>query len=278
MLTALSSVGTSICAPSAASQGASGISISRSWPSLPTEGRNSGCGSRTMCRYKSPGGPPFAPAPPLPASRRRCPSVAPRGIRARIARPLRRSSRSAPRLLEAEAHRHFVILAGELHAAAGTAAAHAGTAEDAHRLEQVGQVDVAQVVAHSSCPAAAEAVEPVGRRAEVLARAVAAQAVVRGALFLVAQRLVRLGDLLELLLGVRFLGDVRVVLARQAAVGLLDLLVGRAAFEAEDLVIVLVLHAPLHGGGTKRIQTPQAGQRLRSGSDIRRTKGMSALH
>src|SRR6478735_3405603 len=156
--------------------------------------------------------------------------------------------RAARRLLEAEAHRHFVILAGELHAAAGTAAAHAGTAEDAHRLEQVGQVDVAQVVPHSSRPAAAEAVEPVGRRAEVLARAVAAQAVVRGALFLVAQRLVRLGDFLELLLGVGLLGDVRVVLARQPAVGLLDLLVGRAALDAEALVVVLVLHAPLYWG------------------------------
>src|SRR5258706_6107249 len=71
---------------------------------------------------------------------------------------------AARRLLEAEADGHLVILAGEAHAAAGAAAAHAGTAADAHRLEQIGQVDVAQVIPHYSRPAATEAVEPVGRR------------------------------------------------------------------------------------------------------------------
>src|SRR5580765_5064303 len=91
--------------------------------------------------------------------------------------------RAARRFLEAEARRHLVVLARKLHAAAA-AGASARAAEDAHRLEKVRQVDVAQVLR----AAAAEAVEPVGRRPEVLPRAVAAKAVVRGALVLVAQR------------------------------------------------------------------------------------------
>src|SRR6185295_15732516 len=75
-----------------------------------------------------------------------------------------------------------------------------------------------------------------------------AEAVVGRALFLVAQRLVGLRHLLETLLGVGFLGDVGVVLARELAVSLLDFLVAGAALDAEDLVVVLVLHAPLYEG------------------------------
>jgi hypothetical protein len=49
------------------------------------------------------------------------------GIRARIvpAVEAQLALRAARRLLEAEAHRDFVILAGELHAVAGTASARA---------------------------------------------------------------------------------------------------------------------------------------------------------
>src|SRR5207249_983197 len=133
IVTRPSSVGTSTCAPSAASHGESGNSISRSWP----RARYNGCGSSTVCRSTSP---------------------------------------AAPR---------------------------AGAAEDAHLLEEVREIDVAQVLR----AARAEAVEPVGRRAEVLPGAEAAQAVVGGALLLVAQRLVGLRHLLEFLLGVLLLGD-----------------------------------------------------------------------
>src|SRR5581483_961307 len=95
----------------------------------------------------------------------------------------------------------------------------------------------------------AEALVPVRRRAEVLARAVAAEAVVGRALLLVLERLVGFRDLLEALLCVGLLRDVGVVLARELAVGLLDLLVARAALHAQRLVVVLVLHPPEGGGG-----------------------------
>src|SRR6185436_6311376 len=111
--------------------------------------------------------------------------------------------------VQGEAHGDFEILAGERHGgAAPRAAATAeagGAAEGAERFEQVAKVDPAEILA----AAAAEALEPVGRRTEVLpGPEAAAQAVVRGALLLVAQRFVGLRDLLELLLGVGFLGDV----------------------------------------------------------------------
>jgi hypothetical protein len=68
---------------------------------------------------------------------------------------------------------------------------------------------------------------PARRWAEVLpGLVVGAQLVVGGALFRVAQHLVGFGDFLEARLGVFFLADVRVVFARQLAVGFFDL-VGR---------------------------------------------------
>jgi hypothetical protein len=80
------------------------------------------------------------------------------------------------------------------------------------------------------------------RRPELLALAIRAELVVRGTLLGVLERLVRLGHLLELLLGVLLLGDVRMVLARELAVGRLDLVRARLALEPEDAVIVLVSH------------------------------------
>src|SRR6185312_1349478 len=142
------------------------------------------------------------------------------------------------------------------HIAAEAAAPARGAAEDAHLLEKVGQIDVAQVL----LPAGAEAVEPVGRRPEVLPGTEArAEAVVGGALFLVAQRLVGLGDFLELLLGVRFLRDVGVVLARELAVRLLDVVFARGALDAEDLVVILVLHPANVGAGSAKLKTATAG-------------------
>src|SRR6267143_234478 len=140
--------------------------------------------------------------------------------------------------LQADVDIDRVVLSAERHVPRAAKAAAAAAGKCAERLEQVGQVDAAEVLAG----VAAEALVPVGRRTEVLPGAVRAEAVEGGALFLVLERLVRLGDLLELLLRVRLLGDVGMVLAGELAVRLLDVLVARAALDAEDLVIVLVLH------------------------------------
>jgi len=69
-----------------------------------------------------------------------------------------------------------------------------------------------------------------------------AELVVGRALLRVLQHLVRLADLLELGLGVRLLADVRVVLARELAVRLLDLVGARVASNPEHPVVVLELH------------------------------------
>src|SRR6185436_1932637 len=174
---------------------------------------------------------------------------------------------------------YLVVLARELHAAAAGAPSRA--AENADGIEEVREVDVAKVFAHSSLPAAAEAVEPVGGRPEILPGAVAAEAVVRGALVLVAQGLVGLRDLLELLLGVRFLGDVRVIFAREAAIGFLDVLVARAALDAEDLVIALVLHAPLYEGARRKLKSAGGAalaQRIRHQPDERDVRTARLAH
>src|SRR6267378_1489716 len=141
--------------------------------------------------------------------------------------------------LQADVDIDRVVLAAERHVPRPAKPAAAPASECAERLEQVGQVDAAEVLAG----VAAEALVPIGRRTEVLPRPVRAEAVEGCALFLVLERLVRLGDLLELLLRVRLLRDVGMVLARELAVSLLDILVARVALDAEDLVIVLVFHS-----------------------------------
>src|SRR5712691_5935460 len=175
--------------------------------------------------------------------------------------------------LEADIDVNGVVLAAERHVPRAAKAAAAAASECAERLEQVGQVDAAEVLAG----VAAEALVPVGRRTEVLPGAVRAEAVEGGALFLVLERLVRLGDLLELLLGVRLLRDVGMVFARELAVGFLDVLVARAALDAENLVIVLVLHSlniersiaspppeSWHGRGRGWSRCPAAGRGCRA--------------
>jgi len=75
--------------------------------------------------------------------------------------------------------------------------------------------------------------------ATALGEGLVAEAVVRGALVGAAEHLVGLAQLLELVLR-RFIAGilVRMVLHRQLAVGLLDLLRGGAAFDAQDVVII----------------------------------------
>lgn len=71
---------------------------------------------------------------------------------------------------------------------------------------------------------------------------VAAQLIIGGAFFRIAQHLVSFGNRFEMLLGLRLLADVRVILASQPAVDFLDVFRRGVAGEAEDLVIVLVFH------------------------------------
>src|SRR5690606_31195225 len=58
--------------------------------------------------------------------------------------------------------------------------------------------------------------------------------------------------LLEARRGVVLLADVRVILARKATVGPLDLVLRGVPGDAHDLVVVLVLHTALVLGGTRR--------------------------
>ena len=58
----------------------------------------------------------------------------------------------------------------------------------------------------------------------------------------ILERLVGLGDFLEARLGLRLLGNVRMVFLRQSPVGLLDLVLRSAALDTERGVVVAVLH------------------------------------
>src|SRR6266849_5459943 len=70
-----------------------------------------------------------------------------------------------------------------------------------------------------------------------------AELVVRLALLLVGEHLVRGRDLLELFAGSLIAGiDVGVVTARQSAVGAPDLVSGRGALDAEDAIEVSLRH------------------------------------
>lgn len=62
--------------------------------------------------------------------------------------------------------------------------------------------------------------------------------VVHRALLLIAEHLVGLADLFELLRGVRGVGDVRVVLHRELAIRLLDLILGGVLGDAQQTVVI----------------------------------------
>jgi hypothetical protein len=84
------------------------------------------------------------------------------------------------------------------------------------------------------------------RGTEILAWArTTAELVVGRALLRIPQHLVRFAQLLEACLGVLLLADVGVVLARELAVGLLDLLGRGIARHSHDRVVVLELHPRL---------------------------------
>src|SRR5207245_5089686 len=119
--------------------------------------------------------------------------------------------------------------------------AEAATAPE-KRLEQVSSEDVLDV----SRVGEARPVEALATP-HLLFEAIRAELVVDLALLVVGQDLVRLGDLLELLLGgLRVvLVQVRMVLLREPPVRSLDLVLGRPARDAEPLVVVIVGHLAL---------------------------------
>ncbi len=71
---------------------------------------------------------------------------------------------------------------------------------------------------------------------------VAAQLSVGGALVRILKRFVGLPDFLDFFFGIGFLGNVRVILVRELAVCLLDLLGAGVSRNAQNVVIVLVFH------------------------------------
>jgi hypothetical protein len=99
-------------------------------------------------------------------------------------------------------------------------------------------------VAEAVGPAAElEAAVPARRRLERLAALrTLADAVVGGALFLVAQHFVGFVEFLHSRRRIGSLADVRMVLAREAAKRLLDLVVAGRALDTQCLVVVLELH------------------------------------
>ena len=194
----------------------------------------------------SPSGPPLRPLPPLPRSRSFWPSLTPEGMVTSRVRPPAASSRfevqpgAAVRVFQADAHGGFVVAAVHGHGPAPRAAMAAP-----QRVQQVGQVDVLERPGP-----AAELARPLRRRRELLARGPAAEFVVGRALFRVLQGLVGLAHFLESGLGLGRLGHIGVVLSRQLAVGLLDLLGIGIARHAEGRVVVFVLH------GARAIEAP----------------------
>ena len=122
--------------------------------------------------------------------------------------------------------RHGLALARTLEAARPAKAGASPTAQVAEqRLEEIAELAPAETAAERRSTRTSGAALPAGRRPEFLAGPpVAAQLVVSGALFGVAQHLVGLGDLLEPLLGACFLADIGVIFTRQPAVGFFDVL------------------------------------------------------
>ncbi len=120
------------------------------------------------------------------------------------------------------------------------------TAGAAHAAEELGE-EVAEIGGFRPREPALGEFEPcipVRRRTEILAGLVtAAELVVGGALFGVRKDRVGLVDLLHAAFRVRLLRHVRVVFARELAVGLLDLLGRGVARHAERLIVVLEFHA-----------------------------------
>src|SRR5436309_622289 len=120
------------------------------------------------------------------------------------------------RLLQSNMDCNLVVIAGDGSFGAPSFASVAAR----QASKQIGQVDVFE----RRRSGVGKLLPPIRRWTEFLARLKAAELVEGRAFFRILECFVGFGDLLELLFGVGFLRDVRVILARELAVRLFDLL------------------------------------------------------
>ena len=163
-------------------------------------------------------------------------------------------------------HRHLNggVLVGASHVVR-LAATPEGLATTEQLLEEAA---VAGTVLEAIAPVGAESAKarcPLGPlparwrlEAPLLELAGITQLVVGGAPLGVGQHRVGLIDLGHPLGRIGFLADVRVVLACQPTIGLLDLVGTRGLLDPEDLVVILVVHSNSLSGGVVRPIVPQA--------------------
>src|SRR3984957_9842772 len=131
-------------------------------------------------------------------------------------------------------HRDLIVLSR--HRSLSTAATAAAT----QALEQLRQVQ--SFGGKGVVPRGLPVLLPVGRRPNLLSGPLLPELIVGGTLVGILESLVGLGHFLEFFFRAGFLGNVRMVLARQPPVSLLDLLFGGAALEPEDGVVIFVFH------------------------------------
>ena len=125
------------------------------------------------------------------------------------------------------------------------ARAEAAAPRAAHAAKEFGKeiAEVRGLGGGKSTAAELEPGVPVRWRPEFLSLpVVAAQLVVGGALLGIGEHRIGLVDLPHSLLGIRLLGDVRMVLARQLAKRLLDLVGAGIPGDAQNLIVVLEFH------------------------------------
>src|ERR1700722_1774494 len=157
---------------------------------------------------------------------------------------LERARAAATRPPEANVHARMMI-------AAPARTALPSLREPARAAKQRGE-EVAELLVHFGTgaplrPAAKfEAARPIRRRPEFLATLhLIAELVVGSALLWIPQNLIGLLDFLEFRFRVRFLANVRMVLARKPAIDLFDLIGARAALHAQCLIIISKFHASI---------------------------------
>ena len=158
-------------------------------------------------------------------------------------------------LFQTDLQRHGPILAAGLLEPASAAVKPTRATEPAEPAEPAEQrfEKVAEIAAAEPAAGGWPSTLPAGRRPELLTGPpIVAELVVGGAFFGVAQHFVGLGDLLETVLGVGLLANVRVIFASQPTISLLDVLFRGIAGHAENLVVVLVFHAGSGRFGRKR--------------------------
>src|SRR5688572_2630787 len=143
--------------------------------------------------------------------------------------------RAVEGILDADLGGDFEVLAGHRIAARSEAAV-------PRSLETREQVAESHVIEREAFVAAGMLASPVRRRAEFLALRSLAQRVISRAFFRILQCLVGLGDFLEADLGLRFLGNIRMVFVGEFPIGLLDLFGRSAALDPERGVVIAVFH------------------------------------